>query len=453
MNIQQNISSDGLTKTFIKYVSTSTAGMLMISMYILFDTIFVGQSLGEVGLAALNISIPIYNFLFGTGILIGTGGAIIISIKNGSNDNKSALRVFEHSIMLGALVGIIFSILGYMFLETLVLTLGAGPDNKAMVRDYLGVIMPFSWSFIMVYNLAAIVRNDNGPKRAMIAMGLGGLTNIVFDYIFIFPLNMGIKGAAIATVMSSLVSLLILLWHFIGKHSSFKVNSFRLDKKLSLRIAQTGFPSFIIELSSGLIIYIFNKELIKTLGYIGVSAYSIIANLALMIIAIFNGVSQGIQPIVSYNYGANNLDNVNKVKRYGVTLSLILGLCFLTLGLLIPEFLISLFTSETGEIVEITKLGIRIYFLSFPIAGINVVLNGFLQSIELSKLATFISVLRGIVFNWIGLKVLTTLFDATGIWLTTPTTEILTMFVISIFLLQLNKELSNKVMALNKATS
>jgi putative MATE family efflux protein len=307
---KMNLLEDNILKLFFKFAATSTAGMLMVSLYILFDTIIVGHGVGKDGLAALNISIPIYNLIFGTGILLGTGGATAMSISIGAARKEKANKAFNHAIILGIVIGAVYTIFGMLFLEDIAYLLGASPQILPLVKEYLGVIILFSWSFLMVYNLAAIVRNDHGPKRAMIALGAGGVVNVVFDYIFVFPLGMGMKGTAIATVMSSITSLLILLFHFIGGHSSFKVTSFKLQFSLINRILAIGLASFIVEVSSGMVIFLVNRELLSRVGEIGVSAYSIIANVSLMCVAIFTGIAQGIQPILSTNYGAEKYRRV-----------------------------------------------------------------------------------------------------------------------------------------------
>ncbi|MGE4284731.1 MAG: MATE family efflux transporter [Clostridia bacterium] len=426
-----NLLDENIFVIFKKFVITSTSGMIMISLYILFDTIFIGQGIGQAGLAALNISIPIYNILFGTGILIGSGSATIMAISLGNKDMKGAQRAYEHSVCLGIITGIVYTFSGLMFIDQIAIFLGASTENMQLVKEYLGIIVSFSWSFVMVYNLAAVVRNDNGPKRAMLAMGIGGITNVIFDYILIFPLEMGMKGAAIATVMSSLVSLVILVWHFIGKHSSLKIKSMKLQQKLAGKILTIGMSSFIIEVSSGIVIFLFNKELLKTLGDIGVSAYSIIANVALMVTAIFSGIAQGVQPIASMNFGARKLDRVYKVRRYGIISAIALGVIFMLIGLIFPKAIIAAFTGEGGKIVDITEEGIKVYFLAFPIIGVNIVVTGFFQSIGQARYAMVFSLLRGIIFAAVGLKILSNMFGTIGIWLTIPVIETLTLVIIT----------------------
>lgn len=425
-----------IEKLFGKYVLTSIAGMLMVSMYILFDTIFVGQRFGEIGLAALNICIPIYNILFGVGILIGTGSATLISVYLGRNDKARANRIFEHAIILGSIIGAMFTVLGLIFLDNIIILLGASIYNIEFVKEYLTIIIIFSWSFIMTYNLAPVVRSDGSPKRSMVAMGLGGLTNIVFDYIFIFPLNMGMKGAAAATVLSSLVSFFILLLHFTGKHSELKLKNFLLSLSITIRIIKVGLSGFILEVSSGLLIFLFNKELLNTLGDIGVSAYSIIANISLMITSIFTGVSQGIQPLISINYGAGKIDRTFKVRRIGFITSISIGMLFLAIGLLYPRFLVSIFTRAKGEIVTITKSALRTYFFAFPLIGVNIIFAGYYQAVEKARLASVVSLLRGPVLTIIFLKLLSYGLGSVGIWLTTPVVELSSLiFILAIELL------------------
>lgn len=438
-----NLLEDNILKVFFKYLVTSTAGMLMISFYILIDTIFIGQGLGKQGLAALNISIPLYNVLFGTGIFIGTGAATIMSINMGRGNKAKAQEAFNHAIIIGIIIGAAYTVLGLVYLEPLARVLGATGEIIPMVKEYLGVILMFSWSFLMVYNLANIVRNDHGPKRAMIAMAAGGVTNIIFDYIFIFPMNMGMRGAAIATVMSSLVSLAILVQHFLGGRSIFKVTSLKLRLKVSKKIGAIGIGSFIIEVSSGIVIFVFNRELLVLIGDIGVSAYSIIANISLMCVAALTGVAQGVQPISSINYGAKKLERVYTVRKLGLSAAVIIGAVFLLIGVTVPKFIVALFTSETGDIVNITVEGIRYYFIAFPIMGVNIIMGSYFQSVGRAKYSTIISLCRGIVFTILGLKLLSSTLGVTGVWITVPAAEVLTLAIIGLILLKSKKEMKN----------
>lgn len=404
----------------------------MYSMYVLFDTIFIGQRFGELGLSALNISIPIYNLLYGIGLLIGAGGSTVLSTSKGMSDEDSVNRAFEHSIILGLLSGLILTVIGLLFIDEIANFLGASSTNKEFVIEYLIIILFFSTSFIMQYVLSTLVRNDNSPRKAMIAMGIGGISNIVLDYLFIFPLDKGMRGAALATALSSLISVAILLSHFVLKKSSFKFEKIRLQFNLTYRISKIGLSSFITEVTAGLLIFFFNFELLKYYGDIGVSAYSIIANISLMLTSILTGVSLGMQPIISINYGAKKFDRVDKFKKIGVAITVVMGCLFLLIGQLFPERIIYIFTKETGSIIDITIAGIRYYFLAFPFMGFNIPMSGYYQAIEYSRYSTIISTIRGMFSIFILLNILTNIIGSNGIWLTTPIVEVIAFISVTI---------------------
>lgn len=446
MQKKLNLLEDDIKKLFIKYVSTSVLGMITVSLYILFDTIFIGRGIGKEGLTALNISLPIYNLIYGTGMLVGVGGATAMSISRGAGDEKKAQKFFKSALTLGVIMGLSYSLLGTIFLEKISLALGASQESLPLVKEYLGVIILFTPFFLMVQNLSALVRNDKGYKRAMFAAIAGGLTNLIFDYLFIYPLNMGMRGAAIATAMSAMVSVTILLAHF-KKDNVLKLGFTTLHLSTLKRILNIGLAGFIIEISAGLAIFLFNKELLGTIGEIGVASYSIIANCAIMCVAIITGIAQGIQPIISINYGALKNHRVNISKKMGIISGVLIGGFFLVLGLLIPETIASAFTKEKGEMLTMTVEGIKLYFIAFPFMGITVIMGAYFQAIERSKYSTLISLFRGVIFIGILLKVLPLIFGTNGIWLTVPFSEVLALGLIALILVIEKKDSHNKALS------
>lgn len=434
MHKKLNLLEDDVKRLFIKYVSTSVLGMITVSLYILFDTIFIGRGIGKEGLTALNISLPVYNLIYGTGMLIGVGGAAAMSISRGEGDEEKAQMFFKSAVTMGAIMGLCYSLLGTIFLEKISLALGATRESLPMVKEYLGVIILFTPFFLMVQNLSSLVRNDKGYKRAMFAAIAGGLTNLIFDYLFIYPLNMGMRGAAIATAMSAMVSVTVLLAHF-NKDNTLRLGFIILDLSTVKRILSIGLSGFIIEISGGLAIYLFNKELLSTIGGIGVASYSIIANCSIICVAIISGIAQGIQPIISINYGGGKKHRVRVSRNLGILSGVLIGILFLVLGLLIPEAIASAFTKEKGHMLTMTIRGIKLYFTAFPFMGVTVILGAYFQAIEKSKYSTFLSLFRGIIFIGVLLKVLPMIFGADGIWLTVPFSELLSLGVIGVMLL------------------
>lgn len=432
-----------IKKMFFKYLIPSVGGMLGVSFYVLGDTMIVGRGIGSVGLAALNISIPMINVFNGLGLLFGIGASTVISISRGRGDDRQVNNIFTISIMLSIIFGIILTLIRVFFLDELCVLLGASTETFAMSRDYLGVIMSFSVLFLLNYTLTVLVRNDGDPNLAMWGMLTGSIINVVLDYVFIFIFNWGMWGAALATSISPMIGLIVLSIHFIKKKNHMKFSKIKLKFVLIKRIVSNGFASFIVELSAGIVIFIFNKVIINLTGDIGVSAYSIIANLSLIATAIFTGVGQAIQPIVSVNFGAEKMNRVYEAGRLAVFTSLTLGVVFYTLGILFPESLVKIFSKGDRELLEITIVGIRIYFISFIFMGINIVMTTYLQSKEYSKISMYISLLRGVVFTVTLLLVLSRIFGIVGVWMTLPLAELLTLLVSVIFFKNSRKLISH----------
>ena len=422
-----------MKKIFFKYLIPSVGGMLGVSLYVLGDTMVVGRGIGSVGLAALNISIPIINVFNGLGLLFGVGSATAISISRGRGDEKQVNNIFTISLMLSILLGIVLTVLRVFFLDELCMVLGASKDTFQMSRDYLGVLMSFSVLFLLNYTLTVLVRNDGNPNLAMWGMLTGSIVNVILDYIFIFIFDLGMKGAAYATSISPMIGLMILSVHFIKKKNNMKFIKLKLKFSIIKRITSNGFASFIVELSAGIVIFIFNKVIIDLIGDIGVSAYSIIANLSLIATAIFTGIGQAIQPIVSINFGANKMKRVYEAGKYAIYTSLIAGVLFYLSGLLFPEFLVSVFSKGDKVLLDITVKGIRIYFMSFVLMGINIVITSYLQSKEYARTSMKISLLRGFVFTVAYVLPLSKIFAMTGVWMTLPLAELSTV-ILSILL-------------------
>lgn len=426
-NNKNPILDGNINLVFFKFLFNSVFAMLIVAFYIMVDTIFIGRGIGSDGLAALNIALPIFNILNATGLLFGMGGATALSISIGKNDIEESRRIFSQTMLTSVTIGIIYSILGVMFREKIAYKLGASDENISLVLAYLNGVFFMSFSFMLVHTTSSFVRNDNRPRLAMIATVIGGITNIILDYIFIFNFKMGMTGAALATSIASLLSLIILTSHFFSKNCSLKFVKFKFTIERLSRLLLNGTPSCIIELSSGIVIFIFNIAILNIIGEIGVSAYSIIANISLICTAIFTGIAQAIQPIISVNYGANKYDRVRRVKQMALIVAGVVGLLFYILGIIAPNLIVKLFTSESGQIIDITVNGIKYYFIGFLIMGFNIVLGSYYQSREFSVVSNAISMGRGIIFIIVGLIILPRIFGINGVWLTIVFSELMTM--------------------------
>lgn len=429
---KSELLDENIKKTFFRYLIPSVGGMLGISLYILGDTMIVGRGIGSVGLAALNVSIPINNVFNGMGLLFGIGGSTALSIDKGRKDSRSLNDIFSKSMIMAFTVGIILTLIRMFFLDELAHILGASDATLSMVKDYLGVIMSFSIAFLLNVCLTVFVRNDGGPKLAMAAMLIGSFLNLLLDYIFVFKFEWGMAGAAFATGLSPVAGLIILSSHFIRRNNTIKFIIPKSNWKIVRRIVSNGGSSFIVELSAGIVIFAFNLSLARISGDIAISAYSIIANLSLIFAAIFTGVGQAIQPIVSYNYGADRMDRVYETVKFSIYTSLGLGVLFYSLGLFFPKFLVSVFIDADAELLVMAVRGIRLYFLAFIFMGLNIVLTSYIQSKEHARVSLIISLARGFVFIVVVLAILPRVIGIDGVWLTLPIVELMTT-ILAIF--------------------
>ena len=422
---------DNILRDFAKYVSLNVISMIGLSLYILADTFFIANGVGSIGLTALNIVLPLWSLISGFGLMIGIGAGISYSIKRGKNNKKGANKVFTHAMLFGLAIGVILTIIGFVFSYDIVVILGADEIVAPLASEYLKTLLSFSCVFIVNNIVTTFVRNDNDPNLAMIAMILGSLSNVVLDYIFIYPFKLGMFGAALATGTTPILSLIILSLHFIRKKNNFKLIKCEFSFTYIKRIISLGVPSFITEFSSGVIILLFNFTILRISNNTGVAAYGIIANLALIVVSIFTGIAQGIQPIISKSYGEGKSKDIKSIFKYGLITSIVLGIGCYLIGLSFSEEIVNLFNSEGDKLLLVMAVeGINIYFAAFIIMGVNIVITSFFASINKPKESFVISMMRGLVIVIPLILVLPNIFDMTGVWLTIPLAEAITILII-----------------------
>ncbi len=436
---------NNILKDFVRYVSLNVISMIGLSFYILADTFFIANGVGSVGLTALNLVLPLWSLISGLGLMIGIGAGISFSIKRGKNNERGANKVFTHAILMGLVIGIIITVIGVIFSYDIAVILGADEVVAPLASEYLKTLLSFSTVFIINYIITAFVRNDNDPNLAMIAMILGSLSNVVLDYVFIYPFKLGMFGAALATGTTPILSLVILSLHFIRKKNNFKLVRCKFRLPYIRNIISLGIPSFITEFSSGIIILLFNFTILKISNNTGVAAYGVIANLALIVVAIFTGIAQGIQPIISKSYGEGKNKNINVVLKYGLLTSIIVGIGCYLIGISFSEEIVNLFNGEGDKLLlSIAIEGINIYFSAFIIMGINIVITSFFASINNPKESLLISIMRGLVIVIPLIILLPSFFEMIGVWMTIPLAEAITLLISIKFYLKYKREIGKK---------
>lgn len=423
-----------IKNTFIRYILTNIIGMIGLSCYILADTFFISKGLGVQGLTALNLSISIYSFINATGLLIGIGGATKYSIYQARNKHNKANIVFTNSIKIGILLGIFFLLIGLFGSSTLSSLLGADENIFRMTNAYLKTLLCFAPFFILNNIFIAFIRNDGNPKLSMAGMLIGSLSNIILDYVFIFPLQWGMFGAAFATGLAPIISMCILTKHHIKKKNHFHFHKSKLSIKQLTYICSLGVSSFITEIASGIILIVFNLLILNISGNIGVAAYGIVANLALVATSIFTGIAQGTQPLLSENFGQGNNKKILQLFKYAIYASLVVSVVLYALIVIFNNQLVEIFNRDHIKILSKTASnGLIIYFAGFFFAGINIITSAVLSSINEPRHAFTISILRsGSIIVPVALF-LSYFFQMIGIWLSFPLSEIITL-ILGVFL-------------------
>lgn len=411
-------------KTFSKYVSLNVAGMIGTSVYVLADTLFVANGIGETGIAALNLALPMFSLIQGLGFMLGVGGATWYSILRAQNKQEEATKVYNHTLIFAGTLSLIIFLFGLFGSETIAQLLGANHATAEMTNTYLKVIMLFSPSFIFNNLLVAFIRNDKNPKLAMSAMLLGSLLNVVFDYIFIFPLGMGMFGAALATGATPIFSILLLSIHFKSDVNTLRFEKVKIKLAKLWRILTLGVSSFITEMSSGIVMLVFNIIILGIAGNVGVAAYGIIANIAIIAVSIFTGVAQGIQPIISHLFGLKKQTDLKRSLSYSLITILLLGtFIYLVVGLGSHE-IIGFFNRDNNPVLaDIANRGLLIYFVGILFAGFNMIAIACLSAVEQAGIAFRFSIIRSVLLIVPLAFVLAHFFDMTGVWLSFVLTE------------------------------
>lgn len=425
-----------LRRQFIRYVPLNVLGMLALSCYILADTFFVANGVGADGLTALNLVMPVYNFISGLGLLFGMGGATKFAIYRGSNRPDRANRCFTLTVALCVSVGAVVMLVGGLFSREICVLLGADSTILPLADEYLRTIMLFAVAFITNNALVCFVRNDGAPHLSMLAMVTGSVSNIFLDYLFVFPLGLGMFGAAIATCMAPLIGLATLSIHLFSRKSSLRLVRGGIQPRKIGGIVSIGFSAFVTEFSTGMVMLIFNFVILSIAGNTGVAAYGIVANLNLFVIAIFAGISEGVQPLISSFFGAGDQRSLGKVFRWAVLLAAGLGVVLYLIVLVFAPALTGIFNRD-GDVVlaGLATQGLRLYFPLLLLTGVNIVASSLFASISKAWASFLISSLRALVLVAALVIPLSRLWGMTGVWITIPCTELIT-FLVSMVLLR-----------------
>lgn len=414
-------------KEFIKYAALNVMGMTGLSCYILADTFFISKGLGANGLTALNLAIPVYSLIHGSGLMLGMGGATKYSILKSQKNWGQTNKIFTNTVYLAGILAIAFLLTGIFLTRVLTAFLGADQEVFGMTATYLRVILLFAPAFLMNDILICFVRNDGDPKLAMLAMLGGSLSNVLLDYLFIFPLKLGIFGAVFATGLAPLISIMILSVYFLKKRNQFRMTREKPHPETEKTVVKLGIPSLIGEVSSGVVILVFNSIILKLQGNTGVAAYGVIANLSLVVMAVYTGIAQGMQPLISKAWGRYEIRTCKRILSYAMITMAAVSIAVYAVIFFLADPIAGIFNSENNRLLqEIAVTGLKLYFTAAVFAGFNLIISVYFTSVELALPAQLISILRGVVLIVPMAFLLSGLFGMSGVWLAFPAAEFLT---------------------------
>lgn len=443
MNTQDFLNKP-VKQVFMRYLVPSVLATMVTSIYVLADTIIVGKGIGTIAVAALNIVLPLYNIFFGLGLLFGVGGSVLMSILRGEGDEKGANAYFSTSLVAMCVVLALSLAFFTAFMEKIALVFGGTPETMPYIMDYMPYIVWGMGLFFFSSYLQTFIRNDGAPRLAMYAVVSGGVANIILDYIFVYNFNMGMAGAAIATVMGSGLTVVILLTHFFTKKNNLHFSLKGVRPSFIKNIILNGFASFLIEVASGVTIFVFNIQLLKYAGNTGVSVYSIISNTAIVVVCICKGINQAAQPLLSTNYGAGLYERTDKIRSLAVKVSIIICAVPVILGLVVPDFFTYIFINPDSAILSMSASAIRIYFVGFMMLGINMVFICYFQAILKNGYSMIICLMRGLILVVAFAYIFPLFMDVTGIWLAVPAAETITM-LFGIYLIYFKKSAKREI--------
>lgn len=429
-----------LLKQFFHFSAATVASLMVFSLYSIVDGLFVARGVGEYAMTAVNLSVPFVNLLFSIAVIFAVGTSTIIAYLLGQKNAQSANKLFSQNLVTLVVIGVTISVLVLAFTEPLARLLGAEEVTLEYTIHYLQGLAPFAVCFMISYNLEVLVKTDGRPRLALVTVCVGCVTNCVLDYLAIFHWGLGIWGAAVATGLSQLLTCLIYLTHFLGKHTTFHPVRFRMDWKIYRRLLPIGISDGLTELCNGLMIFLFNHTILRCIGTDGLVAYTIIAYANTLVINITMGVSQGSQPLISFQNGRGDGTAIGNLLRYGLrTMCGIAAVCFTVLFLAAPK-LVAVYLPEAGaEMLTFATDAFRRYSLCYLPVGFNIYIAGFLTAMERPLPAVSISTGRGLILQGSILLLLAAVLGGGSIWFAPVISEVLCLGLSVFFLLRLRR--------------
>jgi putative MATE family efflux protein len=437
----KDLESEKIGKLMWKYFVPAFAAMMANVLYNIVDRIYIGQGVDALALAGLSVIFPLMIIIMAFGMLVGIGSAVRISLSLGEKDYDRANRILGNSLFLAFILGIILMIAGFLVRDKVLMIFGAGPETLKYASDYFVIILigiPFAMTG---YALNNIIRAEGNPRIAMVSVFISAGINIILDPILIFGFDMGVRGAAYATIFSQFVLFAWVLIHFRGNKSVVKlyIPNIYPDPYIIKHIISIGFAPFAMNVAASIVFAIMNTQFIKYGGDISVGALGIVNSTTMMMVMTIISINMAIQPIIGFNYGAGLYCRVKETAVKAIRYGTLVATGGWLICMLIPGVVISIFNSDNMELRESGVLGLRIYCAVLPVVGFQIIASSYFQAIGKAKLATFLSLLRQIIVLLPLILFLPRFWGVEGVWIANPVSDLVAAVITYIFF---RKELS-----------
>ena len=416
-------------KNLCRYIFPAMGGLFVTYLYNVVDGIFVGQGVGSAALGAVNIGVPFITFAVAIAAMFPMGGGTVVAIRMGREDKEGANHAFMTAFLLTLLASLLLTLIGMAFSRQIVDLSGGqtlSHTMRDMAADYLFYYCAFSVPMLMSTCLSVFVRNDGSPTLSFVGMCVGAGANIFLDWLFIFPMKMGVIGAAVASGLGQVFSVAVLLSHFVRKRGSLRFQRFPVNGALIGKICKRGVPEAASQLTTPVTALCYNLMLAKLVGDIGVSTFSVLSFIYSLVNAILSGTAQGLQPLWGLCYGERDTDGMNLYFRWGIRINAILSVVIYGLLFLFAEPVIQIFNRDP-ELVQNASAALPLFGLSFIPMALNLIYTAFLYSTKRTLQADAISLSRGVVLKAAAIFCMPVLFGIDVIWLAPFAAELLTL--------------------------
>lgn len=442
--VPTQLGTEKISKLLKQYAIPGIIAMTASSLYNIVDSIFIGHGVGTYAIAGLALTFPLMNLSAAFGSLVGLGGATILSVLLGQKNYAIAQKVLGNVVSLNLIIGFLYALFMLVFLEPVLHFFGASELTMPYAKEYMEVILYGNVITHMYFGLNGMQRSAGFPKKAMMATIFTVVINTLLDPLFIYVFDMGIRGAAIATILSQLLSLLWIIYHFSNKSQiiHFKRGIYKIEKRIFNDIMSVGMSPFLMNAAACGVIMIINNGLKEYGGDLSIAAYGIINRVAFIFLMIVMGLNQGLQPIAGYNYGAKNMDRVWRALKLTIFCGMSITTMGFLAGMLFPATITKIFTTDQ-ELIDITVHGMRLVFVMFPIIGFQMVVSNFFQSLGMAKISIFLSLSRQLIILLPLLIILPKFFGVAGVWVSLPIADGMACVIAACILIYQTKKLKN----------